>query len=202
MTDAPRFRSKIHIEDHLGKRFGTRVVLGVAPRRDHHQRWMMRCDCGAVSPVQASTLLRGRALGCSPCTKGGMKGPGSHNWKGHGAVPAGVVSRARCSAEARGLEWAITIEMVDTLFHRQGGRCALSGREMTFQRGNAHRGHRSVVASIDRIDNTKGYTPDNVQLVTVEVNFAKQTMSDAEFVALCRDIVRTAETGKLDKVAA
>lgn len=40
-------------------------------------------------------------------------------------------------------------------------------------------------ASVDRIDSTKGYTPDNVQWVDKRINFMKQHFSQVEFVELC-----------------
>ncbi len=45
--------------------------------------------------------------------------------------------------------------------------------------------------SIDRIDNAKGYTEDNVRLVTVHANVARNEFSDADLLSLARDIIRT-----------
>ena len=38
--------------------------------------------------------------------------------------------------------------------------------------------------SIDRIDSSKGYTPDNVQLISTWVNRAKNNLSEKEFFYL------------------
>lgn len=46
--------------------------------------------------------------------------------------------------------------------------------------------------SLDRIDPAKGYTPDNVQLVRTVYNTVKGALTMAEFIAACRDVVRTA----------
>lgn len=57
----------------------------------------------------------------------------------------------------------------------QGGNCALSGRKLTRQRGDLAK------ASIDRMSPAKGYTPDNVRLVSWAVNRMRNSMTDAEF---------------------
>ena len=41
------------------------------------------------------------------------------------------------------------------------------------------------VASLDRIDRTKGYEPGNVQWVHKIVNDMKGTLKDADFIAWC-----------------
>ena len=41
-------------------------------------------------------------------------------------------------------------------------------------------------ASLDRIDNTKGYIIDNVQWVHKQVNFMKGTMKQTEFIEFCK----------------
>jgi hypothetical protein len=45
--------------------------------------------------------------------------------------------------------------------------------------------------SIDRIDNTRGYTADNIQFVCDWANTAKNQLSVDEFVRLCQRVVST-----------
>jgi hypothetical protein len=47
--------------------------------------------------------------------------------------------------------------------------------------------------SLDRIDRTKGYTADNVQVVCWQYNIAKGELDDANFVRFCRRVVETAD---------
>jgi hypothetical protein len=44
--------------------------------------------------------------------------------------------------------------------------------------------------SIDRIDPTKGYTEDNVQLVCAQVNMMKSDMSLEELYTFCEAILK------------
>lgn len=43
-------------------------------------------------------------------------------------------------------------------------------------------------ASVDRIDSSAGYTPDNIQFVSVLANLAKRAMSARDFVDFCRAV--------------
>lgn len=53
-------------------------------------------------------------------------------------------------------------------------------------------------ASLDRIDSSKGYTKDNVQLVAFIVNYMKNALSESEFLTICNGIVKKAKKdGKL-----
>ncbi len=90
-------------------------------------------------------------------------------------------------AKRRGLPFDLSIEAVWRLFLTQGRKCALSGWPIEFAKlGNKHRNEGT--ASLDRIDSSQGYTLDNVQWVHKAVNMAKQGLTDAAFITLCRAI--------------
>ena len=40
--------------------------------------------------------------------------------------------------------------------------------------------------SVDRIDSSKGYTKDNIQLTLADVNIMKWNTSDDDFIATCK----------------
>lgn len=97
-------------------------------------------------------------------------------------------SRHRCKKS--GLEHSIDSKFIVDMFNKQNGRCALSNLEMTIQgkRGTDEYWHS---VSLDRIDSSKGYIPDNVQLVCTGVNYMKKDMSDEMFINFCREVVKT-----------
>ena len=90
----------------------------------------------------------------------------------------------RTNARNHGREWSLDPDYLDSLWERQGGRCALTGRPMVVGAGD-----RLVSASLDRIDNTRGYVRGNVQFVLSAINTAKQNLPQDEFLFLCRDVV-------------
>jgi hypothetical protein len=76
----------------------------------------------------------------------------------------------------------ITIDDIFELYDKQNGKCALSGRTLEFKVVDENS------LSIDRIDSTKGYTIDNIQLTTFIANQAKNNLSNKDFFYLCKDI--------------
>jgi len=80
----------------------------------------------------------------------------------------------------------LTLEMMMTLFNKQNGLCAISGVEMTHI---LQGGRCPSNISIDRIDSTKGYEPDNVQLVCALVNTMKMQYTKEELIGWCQKIV-------------
>lgn len=112
--------------------------------------------------------------------------PGQH-WKGYGHIPGTLMAITQRNARDRKIEITVTLEELNTLYLRQKGRCALSGAELTFQiRSNTVWQHGST--SVDRIDSSKGYTIDNIQLVDKRVNISKHMMSNNDFLAMCAQI--------------
>ena len=69
------------------------------------------------------------------------------------------------------------------LWKKQDGKCYYSGIDMQPPK----KGHQRTIytASIDRIDNNKGYTKDNVVWCCWFSNNAKSNIDKNEFIRLC-----------------
>jgi hypothetical protein len=93
-----------------------------------------------------------------------------------------IISNCKIRARSKGQKCDITEEFLEQLRIRQNNKCVYSGIEFSEEMK-----HDKI--SIDRIDSNKGYTKDNVQLVTKAVNYMKQEYSEAMFLHLCRKIV-------------
>ena len=95
---------------------------------------------------------------------------------------------SRCKTTNR--ECTIDLKFIKDLWYTQKGRCALSGLQMlhTYSRDVPER--VILNASVDRIDSSGGYTPGNVQLVSVRVNLMKGPLTENSFYDLCHAIVR------------
>lgn len=83
------------------------------------------------------------------------------------------------------IEITIDCNYLDQLWESQAGKCALSDLPIDL-RINWQR--HLQTASLDRIDNTKGYIEGNVQWVHKDVNFMKYTFSQDYFIGLCKRI--------------
>lgn len=101
----------------------------------------------------------------------------------------GYFSRREATAKKRaqmaGREYTLPKYWGADQYMLQKGRCALTGAVMRKATGLMD----PFCPTIDRIDSSKGYTPENSQLVTLQVNLAKNNMSEDDFIKMCRSVV-------------
>lgn len=112
-----------------------------------------------------------------------------HNEKRQYRVLENMVSRAKLRARKKNWAFDLDVEFVASLRDKQDNKCALSGRELDWE--PTYEGKRLCPpyrASLDRIDSSKGYTKDNVQLVTDIVNRLKSAYPQDVFVQMCTDV--------------
>jgi len=70
----------------------------------------------------------------------------------------------------------------------QNGKCAISGSQMSHQRNK--RQHNMSNCSVDRIDSSKDYTLNNIQLVCWTVNRMKGENTQEELIKWCIQIIK------------
>ncbi|VBB17663.1 hypothetical protein YASMINEVIRUS_126 [Yasminevirus sp. GU-2018] len=94
------------------------------------------------------------------------------------------------NAKHRGIEVGITKQAVVDLYESQCGRCVYTNRVMTVDNVPKGTGRLKNVnnISVDRIDSSKGYTSDNIQLVCTGINIIKSDLAQSEVYRMCRDI--------------
>jgi nicotinamide riboside kinase len=121
-----------------------------------------------------------------------LKARGSDHWQwqGHGRIPKTYWSNVRNGARMRKIPFALIIEEAWELYLAQEGRCALTGQEIGFE------SHKSNTASLDRISPDAGYHVGNVQWLHRDVNCAKQSLTNTEFIDLCRAVADYALSSK------
>ena len=81
-----------------------------------------------------------------------------------------------------------TINDLMCIWEKQKKLCAISGLRMTWATGKAS----GTSISIDRIDQQKGYSPNNIRLVCLAVNRFRGDGSDAEMLTIAKAIVENA----------
>lgn len=86
-------------------------------------------------------------------------------------------------ARRRGITVNVTFDYVAKLFEAQRGQCAISGLPIDVN-SNGLRG----TASLDRINNKRGYVKGNVWWVHKDVNKMKNTHSLYDFLHFCHAV--------------
>jgi hypothetical protein len=83
----------------------------------------------------------------------------------------------------RGIPFEIEVADLQDQWDRQGGRCALTGEQLSV----TMREDRN--ASLDRINSGGPYSRDNIQWVSKEINIMKNSLPETKFVELCAKVI-------------
>jgi hypothetical protein len=76
------------------------------------------------------------------------------------------------------------------LFLKQDRKCKLSGIEIKFHPEEKRIKQSQQTASLDRIDNTKGYIEGNIQWLHKDINNMKWNFNESTFINYCCQIAR------------
>jgi hypothetical protein len=99
-----------------------------------------------------------------------------------------LLASAKRRAADRGLDITISHQWLVSRWQEIGGLCEVTGLPMTLLRSpeTAHR--QSFNPSLDRRDNSKGYSEENTRFVCVIVNIAINDFGEADFTTMCKAV--------------
>lgn len=165
----------------LNKKFGYLEVLERAPNRKKEIMWKCKCVCGNEPLCSTTHLLRNQiSCGCK------LYGKDSKCWNGYGEISGSRWAHIKRNRRyEKNTVINITIKYVWNLFLKQNRLCALSGVPIFFGKNRKEK----TTASLDRIDNTKGYIKGNVQWVHKDVNKMKNIFNQTYFIDMCKNVV-------------
>lgn len=141
--------------------------------------WCKRCD--NANATERSRTPQGKAV---------SKRSNAKHYASHKGRAVKLTYKASWRAKKKGIEFDIDAGDVERALVNPG-RCALTGRAFVFT-PPTDTAHHPLAPSLDRIDNTRGYVPGNVQLVTDAVNRAKNELTVPQFIDMCGDVLRHA----------
>jgi hypothetical protein len=139
--------------DLTGQRFGRLVVIGHKGRNGYGRYlWECKCDCGNTHYVVSISLKNGHSQSCG-CLLSERASEANRRHGGSGSDEHNVwcSMRHRCSDEN-----ATTYK-----YYGARGITVCERWANSFENFLADMGKRPPGTSIDRIDNDKGYSPDN-----------------------------------------
>jgi hypothetical protein len=124
------------------------------------------------------------------CKNFRLRGSGNPKWSGYEEISGSYWHRVKQGAKSRKIDMKVSIEDAWSIFVAQGRKCALSGTSILMCPSDLeNRSNLNLqTASLDRIDNDKGYIPGNIQLVHKDINRIKTNLSEDYFVQLCRNV--------------
>lgn len=137
--------------------------------------WKVKCKCGYEALRAATHLVKNKVGACRSCCK--LKNPIGQNY----------LNRIKERAKISNFSFDITLEYIMNLLKDQNYKCKLSGLEIEMRK--QWYGNVNQTASLDRIDNNKGYIKGNVQWLHKDINNMKHTHSETYFLELCKLIV-------------
>ena len=109
-----------------------------------------------------------------------------------------LLNNARGRAKKSGLEFTIDREWIAERLRR--GICEATGVPLDYsQTGAGKGGSHPWSPSLDRIDNAKGYTPENTQVVVWIYNSAKNTFDHQTVVQFARALIAKEDACSLQR---
>lgn len=155
--------------------------------------YKLKCFCGKEFETSRSDFISGHLSSCG-CLKHQL-GTKNRRWKGHEEISGRFWNTIIKHAEKRKIKFDITIEQAWELYLKQNRKCALSGVDIPLKYRHNFRGDKK--ASLDRIDNEKGYTTDNVHWVHKDINWMKSDHELNKFLEMC---FKVAKNNDLEKI--
>ena len=163
-----------------GQRFGRLVAIEPAERQGRYTTWLCKCDCGKETVVRTINLRSGNSKSCGCLSRDTAQnshivhgGKGTRLYR----IWAGIKARCECPGCSN--------------YKNYGGRGIKICREWrydfaAFRDWALSHGYQDDL-TIDRIDNDKGYSPDNCRWATMKEqqnhrrnNAIRQVSADAK----------------------
>lgn len=163
--------------DEVGRRYGKLIVLKRAGTEKKCATWLCRCDCGNMKVTRGTYLRRGTTKSCG-CLGKLPVGEAAFN-----SLLRKMIRDAKC----RGYNWALSKEVVRYLTSQPCSYCGVKPNQPA-SRGHPDLNGEYYYNGLDRIDNARGYSEDNVTPCCGICNVAKHTMTQAKFLEWIRRV--------------
>jgi hypothetical protein len=107
--------------------------------------------------------------------------------------------KIQSNAIKRKIEFDLDREYLGGLFKKQNCKCALTGVNLNLVKTSIRTKHNQNTASLDRIDNNKGYIKGNVRWVHKVVNQIKSDLEDKQLFYICK-LISNFNKDKITKI--
>ena len=100
------------------------------------------------------------------------------------------IKNAIKNSKKRNQIYDIDLEYLSQLWENQNGICPFTKQKLSLRTHSKHEKALPYSASLDRIDNHKGYIKGNVRFVSLIFNYARNTFSDEQVIDFCLHTVQ------------
>jgi hypothetical protein len=171
--------------DLSGQKFNSLTVIKAVESRVYASgwtaaMWLCHCDCGAQKAVRAMDLRRGAATSCGCLQREKARKRATTHGK-TGSPEHRIWTAARDRHLRRGIPFTITLDDISIPTH-----CPVFRFEMQPHTNQAD----PTSPSLDRIDPSRGYHPDNIAVISYRANTLKRDATLTELQAVLRYLKR------------
>jgi hypothetical protein len=167
--------------DFIGSRFGKLTVIAFSHTVNSRSICQCLCDCGNTVLVHKNHLTN-KPAGTKSC--GCLRKDVVRSRKTE--TPYKIIFADYVhGAKRRGVSFELTFDEVSRLIVADCYYCG-NPPQSIYKRYN----HNFSYNGIDRVDNDKGYTTDNVVTCCKECNRAKSVMSQQDYIDLCKRVAQ------------
>jgi hypothetical protein len=182
-------------KDLTGERFGS-LIARKYDIRNGVAYWECDCDCGKSKEVKSKSLRSGTTRSCG-CLVGKII---RDRWSRRSKydIETNIFKRymriiednhQKGSKRRAELPMSITIDDLRRQWEKQRGICPYTGWRLILKRVNTKQ--TPMQASLDRIDSSCGYVPNNIQFISLMANYAKNAFNDDLMIYFCKAVART-----------
>lgn len=168
----------------IGDKFNKLTFIKEYYNEKYNKKYMIcECVCGNIKSYDYHHILTGNVKSCGCYHKNNVK---EYNWSGYKDIPGTYWGSIISGAKNRNKQFSISIEYAWEIYIKQNKKCKLTNLPIEFKTKN--KPIKTNNASLDRINNKKGYIKGNVQWVTKEINIMKNILDEKEFIKLCEQV--------------
>lgn len=176
-------------EKYIGKVLNYLLINNVIRKQPYNQVYFVcKCLlCNSLTEKGVGAVLRNSttSCGCRTDQYDKIRGKNSKQFTGYEEMSGKYWNTRKFKAKEKGLEFTITKEEAWKKFLQQNRKCALTGITLFF--GTSPKTNN---ASLDRKDNLKGYTKDNIQWLHKDINVMKNMHDEEYFILLCHKVAQ------------
>ena len=171
------------IINEIGNKYGRLTVLKETGRDKYGKAlWLCKCDCGNTTIVSGVYLRNDQVKSCGCLRNLNLEKYNNRLPRGEAAFRR-LLGSMKENAARRNLDWTLTDEEVRELIQKPCYYCGALPSDHTQNKRIRDKCRGDFPSNgLDRLDNFKGYTLDNVVPCCSKCNYMKKKMNILEFI--------------------